>query len=616
MLRFVACAWNPDDQAQHERVRVIKRKLLASSQRWREVFDHDGLCVASCCEGSSAAQVLELENRAGVLLGAAFAGTQPLSSASIAGLTTSLQESAGRDIVRAVWGSYVLMLVNAQQRSVVVVRGPMGYLPCFYADVNGVRVFFSVLEDFASLGLTRLTINWDCIRAQASQQDYLTRETAIAEVTEMLSGECVAIRHGEMSRTLYWHPCEIAKSHAIESFDEAAAGFRKLTQGCVNAWTQGQENVLLTLSGGMDSSIVLGCLAQAAPRPRITCFNKFSISADERQYARSMAHKWQVDLVERKRDENVDLSMFLSCARTARPVLNFGACDTWHVTAELARKTHSRIVFNGELGDNVFGSGLGYELLSEYAGRYGWRPGVLDVALDLAYLGRVSVWNVLREGMRLHFATRRRARWSADIFAHAPEHHASQNLLIAADAFDEYKRSVSRFIHPWFNDVDAVPQGKFLLLYGLLVITSTSYHAPFDLDDGPTTISPLMSQPIVEHALRTPSHFHVAGGRNRSVARHAFAAELSDLVLNRPGKSSPSGWIQSVVERNRDFLREVLLDGILVKERILDARKVESLLSDEINKSAIHISQIFVQLYIECWLRRWVDTPSRVRQSA
>jgi asparagine synthase (glutamine-hydrolysing) len=617
MLRFIAWTWNPDDERQCERARAVRRKVLASGQRWRPVFDHTGLCVASFSERVPAANVLALGDRAGVLLGTAFTSTGrpqnqfvPLSASRLADLTPNLQASAGRGAIESVWGSYVLMLVSAKQRSVVIVRGPMGYLPCFYAHLDGICVFFSELEDFASLELMRLTINWACIRAQVSQQDYLTRETAVTEVMEMVSGECIEIRRGEMSRKLYWNPCEVAKSRVIESFDEASAGLRSLTLACVNAWASGYESVLLTLSGGIDSSIVLGCLAQAPSRPRVTCLNKYSISSDERRFARGMADKWHVDLVERRRDENVDLSTFLSCARTARPVLDFSACDTWHVTAELARKTQARALFDGELGDNLFGSGLGCEVMSEYVARYGWRMRALDVALDLAHLGRLSVWSVLREGLRLYLATKHRAYWSADVFAHSPEHHFGKNLLITEEAFADYRRSMRRFIHPWLEAVVGVPQGKFLLLYGMLVITSTSYHAPFSSEDRAETISPLMSQPIVEHALRIASHLHVSGGHNRAVARHAFAPELSELVVSRRGKCSPSGWIQSVVDRNRDFLREMLLDGILVQERILDASKVERLLSREISRSTIHIAQVFVQLYVESWLRRWVGSPS------
>jgi asparagine synthase (glutamine-hydrolysing) len=556
----------------------------------------------------------ELDDHAGVLLGTAFEKTgeyQCLDHETLKSFTPELVRSAGRSFIENAWGSYVLMLVERDLGAIRILRGPMGYLPCFHSDFSGVRVFYSDVQDFAALGLVRLSVNWDSLRAQASQQDHLTRETGINEITEVLSGECIEMRRGVWSRQAYWHPCTIAKSRIVENFEEASASLRSLTRACVGARASRYDSILHTLSGGIDSSIVLGCLAQAPSRPRITCLNKYSSLADERRFARSMARKWNVELIERQRDENVDLAIFRRCALTARPVLNFSACDTSRVTAELGREVQAQALFNGELGDNVFGSRLGSEVFAECASRHGFGGRLAEAALDVAHLGRVSIWNVLRQGMRVYRATRRARRWSATLFAHDPKHHRSDSLLISDEAFAAHRKCADRFVHPWFEEIEGVPQGKFLLIYGLLVTTSSAYHAPFPSCDDLVVESPLMSQPIVEHALRTASDLNVRAGQDRAVARHAFAQDLSPLVLNRRGKAGPAPWIKEVVARNVPFLRDVLLDGMLVKERILDARKIESLLARDIGRSTIHISQIFVQLYIECWLRRLLAAQSR-----
>ena len=58
--------------------------------------------------------------------------------------------------------------------------------------------------------------------------------------------------------------------------------------------------MLLGLSGGFDSAVVLGCLSHSPARPRITCLNQFAAASheDEREYARAAAVRAGVTLLE------------------------------------------------------------------------------------------------------------------------------------------------------------------------------------------------------------------------------------------------------------------------------------------------------------------------------
>jgi hypothetical protein len=58
-------------------------------------------------------------------------------------------------------------------------------------------------------------------------------------------------------------------------------------------------------------------------------------------------------------------------------------------------------------------------------------------------------------------------------------------------------------------------------------------------------------------------------------------------------------------------LREVLLDGLLVRQGILDAKKIETMLAADVSTSAVDISEVFVQLYIEGWVRQLFGVKAR-----
>jgi asparagine synthase (glutamine-hydrolysing) len=122
----------------------------------------------------------------------------------------------------------------------------------------------------------------------------------------------------------------------------------------------------------------------------------------------------------------------------------------------------------------------------------------------------------------------------------------------------------------------------------------------------PAPVSPLASQPIVEACLKIASYLHLRDAQNRAVARAAFGDRLSPTVLHRGrGKGAPTVWVQEVIARNRAFLREYLLDGVLVQKGILDRRKVERVLAPNIDSPSGAISDVFAQLYVETWVRQW-----------
>jgi len=616
MLRFIALAWHASDSQASDSASIVRRKLLESRLDWSVVVDSDCLFVACIDQDSRSEQVIALPGGQGAVLGTLFDYTyqdgnslRELRSAEM----DELIASGGRSAFRRFWGSFVVMVRDRQDCSSHVLRSPMAHLGCFYVHWRGTTAIFSAVDDWASLGLMKLTINWDCIRAQACNRDFVTRETGFTEMTALETGERLTV--GLTGNTILpvWTPGDISRSEPIESFAAASDALQTETRRCVCAWASLHDNILHTLSGGLDSSIVLCCLRQMRTAPRVTCLNQFSreIVGDERRYARSMAEKHGTQLLEIQRDPDVSLTRFLDCARTERPVLHFTGCDSYPTAVRVARMLGASVIFDGELGDSLYGCSIGQECVAEYIWRHGYGPDLLPVAFNLAVLKRLSVWRVIRRATAYCASMRKSPDWSIDNYASSQwRDDPMENGLISKDALDAYRCQHQRFIHPWFRDTEGVPLGRILLIYALFVKTSSVYRQPFAGKGDPQVVSPLASQPLVECALRIETHLNFQQGIDRAAARNAFSGSLSDLVLSRSGKATPSGWIQEVVRRNRAFLRETLLDGILLKHGILDARRVAGVLDGSTTNSPVRATDVFIQLYIEAWLRRWHSSGS------
>jgi asparagine synthase (glutamine-hydrolysing) len=578
-------------------------------------MDLPGLLICWSADNPQDGTVVRLPDESGIVIGTLFEANKSVQDERArrtvnfaATQTRELIESAGRTLIDSHWGSYVLFLHRREIRCVNVLRGPMSVLPCFWVRHHDVNVFFSSVDDCIALRLTRLSINWDCIRAQSAGGDYLGRETGIAEIATLLGGECVEVRAGDVSRRVYWDPASIRATEPVENLKEAATILRSRTQMCVNAWASPHKTILLQLSGGLDSSIVLACLRRAETNPEIISVNFYSRgSGDERKFARSMTKRFGTELIEIESDANVDLRKFLKCARTANPVLNFSAFDAEPKLIQLAHQRNATAIFTGEVGDDLFGHAPAPEVLTESLWSYGLCPTSFLAALDYAELTRVSLWRALHQAVRYKAWQRRTKYWSFYRYRHWIG-HTNEKCLISNEAASTYEQMLSRFIHPWFHDVRDMPPGRAMLIYASIMATSTWSQSPFGGSDGSLFLTPIASQPLVEAFTRIPSHLHFKGGENGAVAREAFRSELSDLVLSRgTGKGGPGMWIREVIELNRAFLREVLLDGILVREKIVDRDKLEAMLSEKLSKTNVGVGELVTQLYIESWLRRWID---------
>jgi hypothetical protein len=74
--------------------------------------------------------------------------------------------------------------------------------------------------------------------------------------------------------------------------------------------------------------------------------------------------------------------------------------------------------------------------------------------------------------------------------------------------------------------------------------------------------------------------------------------------LRRQWKDRPLLQVRQVVRQNLAFIRETLLDGALIKERILDRTAVELALRGDPTKSRAMGGEILGHVDLELWIRR------------
>ena len=597
MFRYIALLWNSASAGEAQASQWLADRLGYDLGGWRQVLFVKGMRVFVTGGDRGASGVHAFDG--GVVLGTLFSRRECVQGRYdpvLGGAEAAVVRTHGRELMSSYWGRYVAFLYDARTDERRVLRDPMGGMPCLWVDSSGgVRICCSWLEDALGLERRRFSVNWNTIGTCLAVSLFHSEHSGLNEVSEVRAGECLCLHQERCSRSFYWSPLEVARGEAVEDSALAAREIRDTTRMCVQAWASRYRGIIHYLSGGLDSAIVLAALYGGERQTPVTALNYFSPGADsdERRYARVAAQRVGCDLVERQRWVNVDLREMLTAHRTAQPVCYFVRLEAGKHEADLARSTGAEGLFSGDGGDAIFFRTPGAATAVDYAHDHGLTLRGLGVALDAACLDDVSVWPILRDmwrygvgGRRLHSLAGHRAHWGA----------------LTAEVIDSVRRR-GDFTHPWFRSSAGVARGK--LGQAFLLSFAPEFYDPFDRGGLLERACPLLSQPLVELCLRIPTYVLAPGPLDRMLARNAFAADLPAQIRYRRAKGGVVSHVKHVLQANRPFLAELLLDGVLVGRGLLDRKKLGEALSDAPTRDRCWAPEILEYAGIESWVRAW-----------
>jgi asparagine synthase (glutamine-hydrolysing) len=596
MFRYIALAWNDTRPTESGSARRLGLELQAHPE-WNSALVVPGLQVFTTGARTGVNGGYDLPDGQGVVLGRLFRRRDlETPSASDVQLRNAeanrIARTGGQTLVDDYWGRYVAFL-RTPSGATCVVRDPSGTLPCFLLSHEGVTIVFSWLEDVIALlpHLARLGVNPDGLAAHLLLGSLGGRETVLEGLKQIVPGEAVVLGDGIEKAGLLWNAVGIAQDSLPYEPTRAEESLRATVRACVRAWAACHDKILLRLSGGVDSAILLSCLAQEGTRTDLVCLNYHSPGADgdERRYARMAATRARRELIERERDPDFNLDRILSTARTPSPINPVGWLNA-RVDAELASAHSATALFTGAGGDQLFFEFARWWPAADYLRAHGPGRGFVSAAIDAARLGKVSVWRAaglaLADCLRPSLLPREALRY--------------KGLLGPAARVDAVAHE--RFMHPALVDVD-LPIGKEVQTRAL--IHPVGYYDPFEQASAAELVNPLLSQPLVELCLRLPTYLLTQGGRGRALARRAFASDLPPEIASRRSKGGMEEHLRRVLLRNIDFARGMLIDGELVRRGLIDRARIEELLSGRPTTLGGHTGQIHALLGIEAWLSRW-----------
>ena len=603
MYRYMTLMWNRADPDAQKAADFLAAKLNeVSPHAWRKAWGVPGLAVFDSGHDPGRMQTYRLDGDRGVVLGRLFhrdytSQTTDLDDA----LSRKCIETRGQHLIDHCWGRYVTFLHDPASNTHWIMRDPTGAFPCFHTPFEGVEIYFSDMQDAANFDFLRFSVNWEFLKTNIMLAMFQKTHTGLNEVGEVLPAECVEITPFERTSRFVWDPTQIATTEVVEDPDEAATLLRTTVKNTIGALASCYDRVVHNL-GGLDSSIVLACMADAPKRPEITCINYFTKSprGEERFYSRQVADKFDAPLVEMELEyRKADLTKISRSNKLANPLGFFDCIGLTDNVLELAKETNAQALFYGVGGDNVFFQPKVNLGGLDHVRTHGLSKDTLRIAMEAARYGRKSLTKTLRD--MLH-----------ERFSPAPCYSAVHESL-----FDDLKiplvnpdfvsdGNYERFLHPLLiPDQHSLKAKHFHIL--ICALYSKDYYDHWDTDYCSERILAYLYQPIIETCLRIPVWVLTYGGVDRGLARRSFRQDVPQGVIRRVSKSTPVEFYDEIYNSNISILREFLIDGIMVQKGILLREKLEIALNRDDPLFGFARFQILGYLAKEIWLRSWIE---------
>ncbi len=275
-------------------------------------------------------------------------------TASDCELPLATYDRDGGGFAASLRGMYAIALHDARERALYLARDPFGIKPLYYAEYSGGILFASEPQALLRTGLVPARLRTGKSLELLQLQFTTGRATIYESVQRVLPGETLTLRGGHIvDRSLRQalpdtKPRQISEEQALQQLDASLMDSVAIHQ-------RADVPYGLFLSGGIDSSAILACMARLNDSPvrAFTAGFPGTAAHDEREHAKAVARAGGADHIEVEvTDSQFWHHLPAIIAAMDDPAADYAIVPTWFLAAEAAKEL--KVVLTGEGGDEIF----------------------------------------------------------------------------------------------------------------------------------------------------------------------------------------------------------------------------------------------------------------------
>lgn len=526
-----------------------------------------------------------------------------------------LYEELGEKCVEALDGMFAFALWDERRKRLFLARDRVGKKPLYYGRVGSTFLFGSEVKALLRHPAVSGEVSLEALPCYFTFGYAPQGQTFYRGLHQLKPAHAMTVdADGREDIWRYWD-LDFGGARAgragVPSLSEATARVQTLVTDAVRKRLVADVPVGAFLSGGLDSSIVVGLMSRLMDKPVKTFSIGFTGDPDfdETRYARIVASHFGTDhtefIVEPKAIDLIEPLVWHHDGPYGDP----SAIPT-SIMAKLTRQ-HVTVALNGDGGDEIFAGYLRFQAalaadrlppaLGRLAGRilsavpepkayHHWlrRAQRFFTAASDGLFGRLQRWTAffdadLRELLR------------SEVFAGIPVGGSGYppELIARTSQFSTLSKVL------YVNFMTYLPEDLLVKMDRATMMHSLEGRSPF------------LDHHLADYVAGLPDSYKLRRGTTKYILREAFADLLPQEILRRGkrGFGVPLGaWFRGEL---RDYLQENLLSPTALSRDFLQPAFVARMVREHVEGVRDHGNRLWALLTFEVWLRMMRDQAGR-----
>jgi asparagine synthase (glutamine-hydrolysing) len=265
----------------------------------------------------------------------------------------------GKAFVHHFIGMFALALKDSETGELLIVRDRLGVKPVYWSKTSEGYLFASEIRAMLATGLVNKKISASSLADYLRYQTVHAPHTIIEEVKMLEAGHMIIYSGGECRIEKYWSPSDnINSSAASDNKEQVKKKVLDLLTSSIEVRMRADVPFGAFLSGGIDSSVIVGLMSRSSLHPVKT----FSITFhekefDESPYSEVIARKFKTDHTPIRLRANDFLEMMPEALKAMDHPSGDG--PNTYVVSKVTREAGVKMALSGLGGDEVF---AGYDV--------------------------------------------------------------------------------------------------------------------------------------------------------------------------------------------------------------------------------------------------------------
>ncbi|MCX7749874.1 MAG: asparagine synthase (glutamine-hydrolyzing) [Clostridia bacterium] len=501
-------------------------------------------------------------------------------------------------------GMFAFAIYDIKENELFIARDRAGEKPLYYYKDDERLIFASELKSIIKVFNIKKEINQKALNQYFSFTYIPAPLTIFKGIYKLEAAAYILLKNGEFHKANYWDIVP-QENGFIQDYETCKRKLRESLFWSVEEKMISDVPLGAFLSGGIDSSIIVGVMSKLSSKPVETFNIGFKIKDfDESGKAKVVAERNKTNHHIHYLDYDDTMDALETILGTFdEPFADSSSIPTYFVS-KFARE-HVTVVLTGDAGDELFG-GYSKYLINYYSDIYNKIPGVIRKSILEKLVYKLPDKNSFTRKVRKVIENSSQETFSKRLaLMQLGFKEGARADLLKQGLIDSSSNDFVREVYDKYETFDELTKTLYtdfrIVLEGDMLVKVDRMSMLNSLE----TRVPLLDKNILELAFKIPPEFKIRGKEQKYILKDTFSDIIPKEVLKKgkQGFAVPIGeWFKGPL---KESLLRVLSKEFIDQQGIFNYGFIKRLIEDHLNEKVNYAYPLWALYVFQNWYKKY-----------